>query len=218
MLQTAAILIKTDTIYKVLNDSIVIINTINLTPTEPKEITFWTELTSPGTLIALFAVVVSFFFAWRNIIYNRVSLEKHEEHSKLSVKPFLSFFYKAIKDNSMQLELQNNGLGGAIINSLTFKYNDEYFDTFNGVLQDYLSIERYNQIIDTNKSIFLFKIEKEDSISIYSGKKLVIFRAYSKSDYQDFIAIMNDIKYDLIISVEYESIYMEKQITTFTPN
>lgn len=75
-------------------------------------------------LIAVLAVVVSI---WQV----RIS----QEHNRMSVRPFMDFFYGWNQSSIMTLTLSNQGVGPAIITKVQHEYAGQTYDTWDAVLE-----------------------------------------------------------------------------------
>ena len=131
-------------------------------------------------LIAVLAVVVSI---WQV----RIS----QEHNKLSVRPYMDFFYGWNNDRYLELQLSNQGVGPAIITSVEYFYNDEKFSSWDEVL-------RKADLIDRRKNSYTYS----GNSPFASGKEVSFLVLDIKETETQLIA-------PLRIIIHYESIYEE---------
>lgn len=75
-------------------------------------------------LIAVMAVVVS---VWQV----RIS----QEHNKLSVRPYMDFFYGWNEKGNLQLDISNQGVGPAIIQKIDYNYNGQTYPSWDEMLK-----------------------------------------------------------------------------------
>ena len=106
-------------------------------------------------VIALSALIVS---VWQVKLY--------QDHNKLSVKPYLD--YHLIQSDSLTVSFSNQGLGPAIINNVTFKFNGKIYPSLMEVLtaanerENILQRNNYppNSIIPPGEKQFLLRLKK----------------------------------------------------------
>lgn len=82
-------------------------------------------------VIAVCAVVVS---VWQG----RIAAEQSEiarKHNRLTVKPYLDFFYGWYALDDWKLTLSNEGIGPAIIKKVSYKYDGETYHNWDDVLR-----------------------------------------------------------------------------------
>ncbi len=109
-------------------------------------------------VIAVVAVVVSI---WQVRIL--------QNHNKLSVKPLMDFLILT-EDSVMNLSISNRGIGPAIIQDITYVYEDsvhgEWYSVLSqaGVLEDAITQMNYgkNTVLSPDTELIILRLKKKD--------------------------------------------------------
>lgn len=156
----------------------------------------------PNTIIAILAIVVSIIGLWISVRYNRKTLEHTIKHSKLSVEPLIIVSTElSLVKQYVLIEIQNCGIGTAIITKIGFSYKDKP-----SVNLFKLFIEN-NYIPDKINASFGYYDENQpvsanSTLSVYKNR---IENETAHSECFDFFK-------ELTIYIEYETLYQEKRI------
>lgn len=164
--------------------------------------TFVDYVKEPNTIIAFTAIIVSIFGLCYSVRYSRMTLKQTIKHNKLSVEPLLNTHtFISNNNNTVEVCVQNNGLGTALIKSFMIFQNDDTFDDFNCLFKTNNIEIKDNQIryfvfseltyILNNTSVLILKCTVESSNEIRKVKTL-----------------FKEIK----IEVKYESIYGDEKV------
>lgn len=130
--------------------------------------------------IAVMAVVVS---VWQV----RIS----QAHNRLSVRPYMDFFYGWNNDGYLELQLSNQGVGPAIIQKVEYFYDNQKFKSWDEVL-------RKANLIDRRKNSYTYT----GNSPFASGKEVSFLVLDIKETETNLIT-------PLRIVIHYTSIYEE---------
>lgn len=159
--------------------------------------TFGECLRDPSTIIAICAVVISVIglglALWTGYLTRK--------HNRLSVEPILDIYSILLDDKQcLSLDLENNGLGTAILNTVKFHYNNV---EYNNMLD----------IIDTKKITYKYEISSfhssDDGTTISSNSKIRLYSIYVDSfeESKPFL----DLFFEISLSVDFKTMYGEKR-------
>jgi len=134
-------------------------------------------------IIALSAVVVS-------VMQTRIQ----QDHNKLTVQPYLhSSLGQSFDDDIVSVYVVNDGFGPAIIERITFTYNNKTYNS----LEEYLNASG----------------EIKNRKGSYNYSKNSVF----KSNQQNLLVQLKGMKIrNVKVDIEYKSIYNEKGTYSFT--
>jgi len=178
---------------------------------------FLDYIKEPSLIIALVAIIVSLVGFIYSVRYNRKSLKQTEdynnrllkqteEHNKKSVEPILGIPYEiSITDKFIKIEIENCGLGTALINKFSLVYENEKFDNFEKLLSIIFNLREYDARFYKFSTIPYF-------VPLSTKNKLLIldFKYDDISQLTKIRSILIKTKYD----IEYESLYGEKKTYT----
>jgi len=165
--------------------------------------TFLDYIKEPNTLIAITAIIVSIVGLYISVRYNRKTLEHTIAHNKLSVEPILGIPYEiSITDKFIKIELENCGLGTALIKKFSLVYENETFDNFEKLLSKIYILRDYD-------ARFYKFPAKPYFVPLSTKNKLLIldFKFDDISQLTKIRTILIKTSYD----IEYESLYGEKK-------
>ncbi|WP_420385997.1 hypothetical protein [Roseivirga sp.] len=131
-------------------------------------------------LIAVMAVIVSF---WQVRIA--------QEHNRLSVRPYMDFFYGWTSATNLQLKLSNQGVGPAIITQVEHYYKGQRYNTWDDLL-------KASGLNEYRKSSYQY-----GGKSPFASGNEIVFLELELSENEK--SLLNEIR----TIVHYESIYQE---------
>ncbi len=136
------------------------------------------QLSQYGILIvALSAVVVS---VWQVRIL--------QNHNKLSVKPLMDYIIYSENNEFIEVKITNSGIGPAIIEGVTYHFEDKTYDDWNGVLTAAKVMEDVvitsgnyaGTVLSPTDELLMLRLKRED----YQPIGVVVELSY-KSIYED---------------------------------
>ena len=144
---------------------------------------FMQWITSPNTILALLAILISIITLIISIKYTSKTIKIAERHNKLSVEPLLNFNINSSEKNSMSIILGNYGLGSAKIKSMLIICNGSYFKNlesfYDGILKNMnIKVEKIMligelEVISSNVNMELFNFKYD---SFYREKIISILK------------------------------------------
>lgn len=151
-----------------------------------------------GSIIAIIVGVAALYFTYYQI-------EMSRKHSRLSVKPHLNINYVS-DSGKMCFELENNGIGPAIIKT--------YSILINGVRHDLIGIKNLSTIWNALKDlelndefIYLSSYEKDEALKIgYSKPILGIKNEYCDNE-KVRLNFIEKVLFKIGFEIDYESFY-----------
>ena len=136
-----------------------------------------------------------------------------KRHNILSVQPWIAFNDIWSEDNEfIGLQLLNNGLGPAIIDSLNiFLKGDKIDNWFSGIYK--LNIDNSNDWLTTTYIKGKYALKANSYLNIF-GAHYTDLNIYNKID--QIIEILNSL-HDIRIKVYYSTFYGESKIEEYIP-
>lgn len=161
-------------------------------------------LLNPNTIIALTAIIISILGLIISVIYNRKTLRLAYKHNKLSVEPFFAISHE-YELKSDFLEISNNGLGPAKINSITYEFDKKIYKTIFFLFKE--NFKEYDRLIIPEESNSI-KISNGYVIAPNEKMKLYCFTYKENSHFK----VLDSFLEKVTVIVEYKSIYDDNLI------
>ena len=122
--------------------------------------TFLESFSDPSFVIACSAIILSLLTVIITIIYNQISLKRNKDLNTSLNKPILNTkFIRNESDGKILIELMNNGIGPAIIEDVSIRFNEN-------ISKNILDFIHDAEIPNITSS---FKIEEPNPTQISSG-------------------------------------------------
>lgn len=151
---------------------------------------FLAQYTTPTTFIAVCAMIATIWQAWLS-----------RNHNKLSVKPHINIIVNRAGDKLVNLEIENNGLGPAILKKLQY--------SFNGVEIESIA-EIANKFDLGDKTIITNSIPENNKLALAAGQRIELISIKNSKEDEDNrdkgLKFINNLDFNLT----YESIYKEE--------
>ena len=159
------------------------------------------------SIIALTAVVISIASLLFSVFYSRKTMRIALKHNQLSLLPVITTHYKTLsnKENFESLDLENKGIGPAILKSVTFVYNGKNFHRISNLYRNHYP-ELFEKL-DVSRSfdktgLHRFALGVNDRIRIYE------MHFESQLDTK----VLENLHNNVIIEVNYNSVYNQSLV------